>query len=51
MSNGFQVKIVRYEEIATSLGVVLQSPINPDTVLFIAQQLRFSDDQVLMSLN
>ncbi|KFK30831.1 hypothetical protein AALP_AA6G031300 [Arabis alpina] len=46
MSNGFKAKIVSYEEIATSLGVVLHSPINDDAVLFIAQQLRFSDDQM-----
>lgn len=46
MSNGFRVKIVSYEEIAASLGVVLHSPVNHDTVLFIAQQLKFSDDQM-----
>ncbi|CAA7033706.1 unnamed protein product [Microthlaspi erraticum] len=46
MSNGFRVKIVSYEEIAVSLGVVLHSSGNHDTVLFIAQQLRFSDDQM-----
>lgn len=47
MSNGFRVKVVSYEEIATSLGVALPSPVNHDTVLFIAQQLKFSDDQVM----
>ncbi|XP_010456040.1 PREDICTED: uncharacterized protein LOC104737538 [Camelina sativa] len=46
MSNGFRVKIVKYEEIAASLGIVLQSPVNHDSVLFIAQQLKFSDDQM-----
>lgn len=50
MSNGFRVKIVSYEEIAASFGVVLHSPVNHDTVLFIAQQLKFSDDQVLSLL-
>lgn len=50
MSNGFQVKIVSHEEIAASLGVELHSLVNNDTVLFVAQQLRFSDDQVLMPL-
>lgn len=46
MSNGFGVKIVSYEEIAASLGLVLHSSGNHGTVLFMAQQLRFSDDQV-----
>ncbi|CAH2071979.1 unnamed protein product, partial [Thlaspi arvense] len=50
MSNGFKVKIVSYEEIAESLGIVLHSQVNQnqnqDTILFIAQQLRFSDDQM-----
>lgn len=47
MSNGFRVKTVGYEEIAADLGVALHSPANHDTVLFIAQQLKFSDDQVM----
>ncbi|KAG2330870.1 hypothetical protein Bca52824_002050 [Brassica carinata] len=46
MSNGFQVKIVSYGEIAATLVVVLPSQANHDTVMFIAQQLRFSDDQM-----
>ncbi|XP_018474540.1 O-methyltransferase 1, chloroplastic [Raphanus sativus] len=46
MSSGLQVKIVSYEEIAASLGVVLHSQVNHDKILFIAQQLRFSDDQM-----
>ncbi|ESQ37901.1 hypothetical protein EUTSA_v10028823mg [Eutrema salsugineum] len=46
MSNGFKVKIVSYEEIAVSLGVVLHSQVNHDRILFLAQQLRFSDDQM-----
>ncbi|KAG2331266.1 hypothetical protein Bca4012_019156 [Brassica carinata] len=46
MSNGFQVKIVSYEEIAESLGVVLHSQVNHDKIMYIAQQLRFSDDQM-----
>lgn len=48
MSSGLQVKIVSYEEIAASLGVVLHSQVNHDKILFIAQQLRFSDDQVII---
>ncbi|CAH8352505.1 unnamed protein product [Eruca vesicaria subsp. sativa] len=51
MSNGFQVKIVTYEEIAESLGVVLPSQVYHGTVMFIAQQLRLSDDHVIASLN
>lgn len=47
MSNGFKVQIVSYEEIAASLGVVLHSQVNNDKIMFIAQQLRFSDDQVI----
>ncbi|KAF3543539.1 hypothetical protein DY000_02003301 [Brassica cretica] len=46
MSNGFKVQIVSYEEIAASLGVVLHSQGNHDKIMFIAQQLRFSDDQM-----
>ncbi|KAF8075544.1 hypothetical protein N665_1087s0013 [Sinapis alba] len=46
MSNGFQVKMVSYEEIAVSLGVVLHSQVNHDKIMFTAQQLRFSDDQM-----
>ncbi|CAN8248033.1 unnamed protein product [Cochlearia groenlandica] len=46
MSNGFKVKIITYEEIATSLGVVLNSQVSQDKVMFVAQQLRFSDDQM-----
>ncbi|CAH8294403.1 unnamed protein product [Eruca vesicaria subsp. sativa] len=46
MSNGFQVNIVSYEEIAENLGVALHSQVNNDTIMFVAQQLRFSDDQM-----
>lgn len=46
MSNGFQVKIVSYEDIAAILGVVLHSQVSHDKIMFIAQQLRFSDDQM-----
>lgn len=51
MSNGFKVQIVSYEEISVSLGVVLHSRGNHDKIMFIAQQLRFSDDQVIMCLS
>lgn len=48
MSNGLQVNTVSVEEIAASLGVVLHSQVNHDKIMFIAQQLRFSDDQVII---
>lgn len=45
MSNGFRVNMINHEEVARSLGKVL-APVNYKNILFVAEQLRFSDDQV-----
>lgn len=45
MSNGFNVEIISYNEIAKSLGKEVV-PRDYGNVLFVAEQLRFSDDQV-----
>ena len=45
LSNGFRVNIFSHEEIASSLGKSL-APGSYKNVLFVAEQLRFSDDQV-----
>lgn len=45
MNNGFRVDMIRYEEVAKSLGKELAA--GPyKNILFSAEQLRFSDDQV-----
>ena len=43
MSYGFRVRIIGYDEVARNLG---QEQIlgNSDNLLFVAEQLRFSDD-------
>ncbi|EOX95103.1 S-adenosyl-L-methionine-dependent methyltransferases superfamily protein [Theobroma cacao] len=45
MSNGFNVEIISYNEIAKSLGKEVV-PRDYGNVLFVAEQLRFSDDQM-----
>uniref|UniRef100_A0A2P2QT96 Uncharacterized protein n=1 Tax=Rhizophora mucronata TaxID=61149 RepID=A0A2P2QT96_RHIMU len=45
MSNGFRVDIISYAEVARSLGKEL-SPEPYKNILFVAEQLRFSEDQV-----
>ncbi|OMO81949.1 Leucine carboxyl methyltransferase [Corchorus olitorius] len=45
MSNNFQVEMIHYDGIAKSLGKELVSR-DYRNILFVAQQLRFSDDQV-----
>lgn len=45
MSNGFRVNMISHEEVARGLGKVL-APANYKNILFVAEQLRFSDDQV-----
>ncbi|KAF3436459.1 hypothetical protein FNV43_RR23551 [Rhamnella rubrinervis] len=45
MSNGFRVNMISHEEVARSLGKVL-APVNYKNILFVAEQLRFSDDQM-----
>ncbi|XP_074268578.1 O-methyltransferase 1, chloroplastic-like isoform X3 [Silene latifolia] len=45
MSHGFQVKVYDHEQIAKNLGAeLLKEP--PNSILFVAEHLRFSDDQV-----
>lgn len=45
MSNGFRVKTIVLEEVARRLGKELRS--GPyKNIPFVAEQLRFSDDQV-----
>ncbi|XP_062088856.1 O-methyltransferase 1, chloroplastic [Humulus lupulus] len=45
LSNGFRVEMVNHEEVARSFGKLL-APGNYKSVLFVAEQLRFSDDQM-----
>ena len=45
MGNGFKVKTICYDEVARSLGKELESG-EYKNILFVAEQLRFSDDQV-----
>ena len=45
MNNGFRVDVLCYEEVARSLGKDLASG-GYKNILFSAEQLRFSDDQV-----
>ncbi|XP_021280859.1 uncharacterized protein LOC110414120 isoform X2 [Herrania umbratica] len=45
MSNGFNVEIISYNEIAKSLGKEVV-PRDYGNILFVAEQLRFSDDQM-----
>ncbi|XP_010556734.1 PREDICTED: uncharacterized protein LOC104825968 isoform X2 [Tarenaya hassleriana] len=45
MSNGFRVDRASYEDIATSLGREMPTG-KYENILFVAQQLRFSDDQM-----
>ncbi|XP_074268577.1 O-methyltransferase 1, chloroplastic-like isoform X2 [Silene latifolia] len=45
MSHGFQVKVYDHEQIAKNLGAeLLKEP--PNSILFVAEHLRFSDDQM-----
>ncbi|XP_022759693.1 uncharacterized protein LOC111306055 isoform X2 [Durio zibethinus] len=45
MSNGFKVSMISYNEVARSLGKVVK-PGDYENILFVAEQLRFSDDQM-----
>lgn len=45
MENGFRVKLITYNEVAEDLHKKTD-PGNSDNILFVAEQLRFSDDQV-----
>lgn len=45
MSNGFKVDMISYNEVAKSLGKVVK-PGDYENILFVAEQLRYSDDQV-----
>lgn len=45
MSNGFRVNMISHEEVARSMGKDL-APTNYKNILFVAEQLRFSDEQV-----
>lgn len=45
MSNGFRVDMIGYDEVAKSLGKEV-SPGDYKNILFVAEQLQFSDDQV-----
>ena len=45
MRNGFKVDMSSYNEVAKSLGKVVK-PGDYENILFVAEQLRFSDDQV-----
>lgn len=45
MSNGFRVNMISYDEVASSLGVKLAAG-DYKNILFVAEQLQFSDDQV-----
>ena len=45
MSNGLGVGMVSYKEVASSLGKEL-APGYYKNILFLAEQLRFSDDEV-----
>ncbi|XVF32786.1 hypothetical protein REPUB_Repub17cG0112600 [Reevesia pubescens] len=45
MSNGFKVDMISYNEVAKSLGQVVKLG-DYQNILFVAEQLRFSDDQM-----
>ncbi|XP_061968095.1 O-methyltransferase 1, chloroplastic isoform X2 [Populus nigra] len=45
MSNGFRVDMIGYDEVAKSLGKEV-SPGDYENILFVAEQLQFSDDQM-----
>lgn len=45
MSSGFRVDIVAYDDVAREFGKELEEA-DDKNILFIAEQLRFSDDQV-----
>lgn len=45
MRNGFKVATICYGEVAKSLGKELESG-EYENILFVAEHLRFSDDQV-----
>ncbi|KAM6558360.1 hypothetical protein CsatA_027599 [Cannabis sativa] len=45
LSNGFRVEMIKHEDVARSFGKLVASG-NYKTVLFVAEQLRFSDDQM-----
>ncbi|KAF4366667.1 hypothetical protein G4B88_010742 [Cannabis sativa] len=45
LSNGFRVEMIKHEDVARSFGKLV-APGNYKTVLFVAEQLRFSDDQM-----
>ncbi|KAI8522662.1 hypothetical protein RHMOL_Rhmol13G0013600 [Rhododendron molle] len=45
MGNGFRVKLISYSEVAAKLGREL-APQDCKGLLFVAEQLRFSDDQM-----
>lgn len=44
MGNGFRVELISYSEVAAKLGREL-APRDYEGLLFVAEQLRFSDDQ------
>ncbi|KAL5561444.1 hypothetical protein UlMin_031191 [Ulmus minor] len=45
MSNGFRVDMINHEELARSTGKLLESG-DYKNILFVSEQLRFSDDQM-----
>ena len=45
MSNGFKVDMISNNEVAKSLGKVVKLG-DYENILFVAEQMRFSDDQV-----
>ncbi|KAE8703554.1 Tubulin gamma complex-associated protein isoform 1 [Hibiscus syriacus] len=45
MSNGFKVEMISYDEVAKRLGKVVK-PGDSENILFVAEQLRCSDDQM-----
>lgn len=50
MSNGFRVDMISYEDVARNLGKQLGSG-QYKNIMFVAEQLRFSDDQVRQLLS
>ncbi|KAK4441784.1 O-methyltransferase 1, chloroplastic [Sesamum alatum] len=45
VSHGLKVKMIKYDEVARNLGKE-SAPADPKTILFMAEQLQFSDDQM-----
>lgn len=45
LNNGFRVNMISHMEVARSFGKSL-TPENYNNILFVAEQLRFSDDQM-----